>query len=216
MNIILFGPPGAGKGTQAKKIAENFNLIQISTGDLLRKETKIKSELGKKIENLLSNGQFISDDIVNKLIKKIVFDKNNFNRLIFDGYPRTLTQIHNLEELISESKQHISLVLCLIVEKDIILKRIKGRITCNNCNKIFNFHFDPPNKENHTCDEKYLIKRTDDNSEVILDRYETYIDKTKPILEYYKNKGLFKEIDGNSKIDEIYSEISGILSNIRH
>jgi len=151
-----------------------------------------------------------------RLIEKIISDPNNFNRLIFDGYPRTISQIYSLEKLLKKSNQKISIVLSLNVDKNIISKRINGRIICSKCFKIFNIYFNPPNSKNHDCEKKYLKKRTDDNSKIILNRFETYLIKTKPILDYYKKKGSLCEIDGNQKIDEIYNKIKGILKNIKH
>jgi len=215
MNLIIFGPPGAGKGTQSNNIVNDFNLKQVSTGDLLRREIKLQKKLGKKIESIINYGELISDEVVNTLIEKIISDPNNFNRLIFDGYPRTISQIYSLEKLLKKSNQKISIVLSLNVDKNIISKRINGRIICSKCFKIFNIYFNPPNSKNHDCEKKYLKKRTDDNSKIILNRFETYLIKTKPILDYYKKKGSLCEIDGNQKIDEIYSKIKHILENIR-
>ena len=215
MNLIIFGPPGAGKGTQSNNIINNFDLKQVSTGDLLRNEIKIQTDLGKKIESIINNGQLVSDDIVNTLIRKIILDPKNFNRLIFDGYPRTISQVYSLEKLLEEFNQKISIVFNLSIDKDIVSKRANGRVICTRCFGIFNVYLNPPNSKNHKCEKKYLEKRTDDNSKTILNRYETYVAKTKPILDYYNNKGLLFEIDGNQKIVEIYGKIKGILENIR-
>jgi len=214
MNLIIFGPPGAGKGTQSNNIVNDFDLKQVSTGDLLRNEIKLQTDLGKKIESIINNGELVSNDIVNTLIEKIISDPNNFNRLIFDGYPRTISQIYSLEKLLKTFNQKISIVLNLSVDKDIISKRINGRIICAKCFRIFNVYFNPPNLKNHDCEKKYLKKRTDDNSKTILSRFETYVNKTKPILNYYKKKETLCEIDGNQKVDEIYNKIKGILENI--
>ena len=215
MNLIIFGPPGAGKGTQSNNIINNFDLKQVSTGDLLRSEIKIQTDLGKKIESIINNGELVSVDAVNTLIRKIISDPKNFNRLIFDGYPRTISQVYSLEKLLKEFNQKISIVFNLNVDKDIILKRANGRVICTRCFRIFNVYLNPPNSKNHKCEKKYLEKRTDDNSKTILNRYETYVAKTKPILDYYNKKGLLLEIDGNQKIVEIYDKIKGILENIR-
>ena len=214
MNLIIFGPPGAGKGTQAYNIVNDFGLKQVSTGDLLRNEIKLQTDLGKKNESIINKGELASDDTVNILIERIISDPNNFNRLILDGYPRTISQIYILEKLLKKFNQKISLVLSLSLDKNIVSKRLNGRIICVKCFRIFNVYFNQPNSKNHDCEKKYLKKRTDDNSKTILNRFETYVTKTKPILDYYKKKGSFCEIDGNQKIAEIYNEIKGILQNI--
>ena len=216
MNLIIFGPPGAGKGTQSNNIVNDFDLKQVSTGDLLRNEIKLQTDIGKKIESILNYGKLASDDVINTLIERIFSDPNNFNRLIFDGYPRTISQIYSLEKILKKFNQKISIVFSLSVDKDIISKRINGRIICAKCFRIFNVYFNPPNLKNHDCEQKYLKKRTDDNSKTILNRFDTYVTKTKPILDYYKKNGSLCEIDGNKKIDEIYNKIRGILMNIRY
>ncbi len=215
MNLVMFGTPGAGKGTQSNNIINNFDLKQVSTGDLLRNEIKNQTDLGKKIESIINNGQLVSDNVVNTLIRKIISDPKNFNRLIFDGYPRTISQAYSLEKLLKEFNQKISIVFYLFVDKDIVSKRINGRVICTKCSRIFNVYLDPANSINHKCEKKYLVKRTDDNSKTILNRYETYVAKTKPILDYYNKKKLLFEIDGNQKIVEIYNKIKGFLENIR-
>ena len=215
MNLIIFGPPGAGKGTQSNNIVNDFDLKQVSTGDLLRNEIKLQTDLGKKIESIINNGELVSDDVVNRLIEKIVSDPDNFNRLIFDGYPRTISQIYSLEKLLKTFNQKISIVLNLSVDKDIISKRINGRIICAKCFRIFNVYFNPPNSKNHDCEKKNLTNRTDDNSKTLLIRFDTYVNKTNPILDYYRKKGFLREIDGDQEIAEIYNKIKGILGNIR-
>ena len=215
MNLIIFGPPGAGKGTQSNNIINNFDLKQVSTGDLLRNEIKIQTDLGKKIESIINNGKLVSDNVVNTLIRKILSDPKNFNRLIFDGYPRTIFQVNSLEKLLEEFNQKISIVFNLYVEKDIVSKRVNGRVICTKCFKIFNLYLDPPNSKNHKCEKKYLEKRTDDNAKTILNRYDTYVVKTRPILDYYNKRELLHEIDGNQRIVVVYDKIKGILENIK-
>ena len=138
MNIILFGPPGAGKGTQANNIVKSFNLHKVSTGDLLRDETSKKTKLGSKIKSIIDKGSFVSDEIINDLVEKILSDKKYFNRLVFDGYPRNLTQAKNLDILLKKYNQKISCVISLNVDKNIVIKRILGRQMCTNCELIFN------------------------------------------------------------------------------
>ena len=185
MNIVLFGPPGAGKGTQAKYLVKKLDNIQISTGDMLRDEIKKESEIGKRIISYMNDGKFVDDEIVNKIIKNIIFDQKKKNKLIFDGYPRTLEQAKNLDLLLSESEQKIDFIFFLNVKKDTVIQRIKKR--------------------------KIIEKRSDDDLDIILKRYDTYMETTKPVLEYYSRKPNFTEIDGGLKIDEITSKINNIL-----
>ena len=204
MNIIIFGPPGAGKGTQSNNIINDFNLIQISTGDLFRNEIKKNTDLGKKIESLISSGELVPDDLVNEFIKKIISNPVNFNRILFDGYPRTLSQVYSLEESLKNFNQKISTVISLKVSQDTVLKRITGRVLCSKCSKVFNTFFNPPESSSHLCEKKYLKRRDDDNSETVINRFQTFVIKTKPILDYYKKKECMYEIDGNQKISEIH------------
>ena len=212
MNIILFGPPGAGKGTQSQKIAKKFNLHQVSTGDLLRNEIKNKSDIGNKIEQIISQGDFVTDDIVNKILKTVIINPLYRNRNIFDGYPRNITQAESLEIMLNSDNQSINFILFLKVNREIIEKRTLGRITCEKCNKTFNeFFYKKEDIENHECEKKYLKKRKDDNRETIITRYEEYIQKTKPVLDFYSSRNYFHEIDGSLQIDEIRAKIEDIL-----
>ena len=214
MNIILFGPPGAGKGTQATKIVKKFNLHKVSTGDLLREEIKNNTDLGNKIKSIMDRGSLISDNIINDLITKVISNKKFYNRLIFDGYPRNLKQAKNLDSQIKKYKQKISCVLSLNVDKESIIKRISGRQTCVNCGLIFNEYYYPASSKNHSCDPKFLNKRSDDNKKIIINRFETYLNKTLPILDFYKEQNLLHQINGMAKIDQIFDEICGIIASL--
>ena len=211
MNIILLGSPGAGKGTQAQKIANKFNLNQISTGNLLRDEIKNKTEIGKEIEDIISKGDFATDEIVDKLLKKVVSDSNIRNHIIFDGYPRNLHQAENLELILNSNNQSINYILFLKVPRSIIQKRILSRITCEICNKSYNENIDKEEIKNHICGVKNLKKRKDDNQEVFMNRYDEYMKKTKPVLDFYSSRNNFYEIDGSKEIDVISSKIERIL-----
>ena len=138
MNIIIFGPPGAGKGTQSDFIVKNFNLFKLSTGDLLREEIKKKTPLGLKITSIVNSGSLVSDEIINSLIETIISNSKYKNRIIFDGYPRNLSQAKNLNTLLSKYNQKINIVIKLQVSLNVIKKRITGRLTCPKCSKIFN------------------------------------------------------------------------------
>ena len=212
MNIILFGPPGAGKGTQAQKIAKKFNLHQVSTGDLLRNEIKNKSDIGKEIEQIISQGDFVTDDIVNKILKTVITKPLYRNRIIFDGYPRNITQAESLELMLNTDNQSINYIFFLKVNREIIEKRILGRIICEKCNKTFNEYLNKEEIDNHKCGSDYLKKRKDDNQEAIITRYDEYMKKTKPVLDFFSPRSYFHEIDGSQKIHEITSKIEQILT----
>ena len=214
MNIILFGSPGAGKGTQSDILVKDLNLYKISTGDLLREEVKKKSAFGIKIKSILDQGVLVSDDIINGLIENILSNKGYFNRLIFDGYPRNLNQVKHLDILVKKYNQKISCVFNLKVELDIIIKRIIGRQICSKCGLVFNEFFNPSTKENHYCDTKFLQKRSDDNEKTAKNRFETYTKETLPALNYYQNQNLLYEIDGMGNINEIYKEIRRIIHSL--
>ena len=186
MNLILFGPPGAGKGTQAKYLVNKLNGFQVSTGDMLRDEIKKNSEIGKKIINDMNDGKFVNDEIVNQLIKNVISDPKKKDKLIFDGYPRSISQAQNLNLLLDNSNQKIDFIFFLNVNKDTIVKRIEKR--------------------------KILEKRSDDDLKTILKRYDKYMKTTKPVLDFYSQNPNFYEIDGSLKIEQITSKIDSFIN----
>ena len=189
MNIVIFGPPGAGKGTQSSFIVKKFRLHQLSTGELLRKEITNKTELGQQIESIINSGNLVSDQIVSDLIEKYVSDKTFKSRLIFDGYPRNLIQVKNLDSLLKRYDQKINIVLKLSVSLETIKKRIFER--------------------------KTLEKRADDNESIAITRYETYEKNIKPVIEFYKKTNLLTVVNGEKSISEISDEISGLIEGIK-
>ena len=189
MNLIIFGPPGAGKGTQSKYIANKYNLYQLSTGELLRNEIKNKTELGSKISSIINSGELVSDEIVSNLIEKFISNNNYKNKIIFDGYPRTLSQAKNLDNLLNKYKQKIDIVLKLSVNLETVKKRILERQTQEN--------------------------RADDNEEIAIKRYRTYEKSSEPVLNYYEQSNLLKVVNGEAGISEINSEISGLIDAIK-
>ena len=215
MNIVIFGPPGAGKGTQANYLVKNYKLYKISTGDLLREEINKKTKLGIQIRSAISRGSFVNDDIINNLIESIISNSSNQNRMIFDGYPRNLNQAKKLDLLLNRYKQKIFSVISLDVDKEIVVKRILGREVCSNCGSTFNKFFNPSTELNHKCGAKYLTIRSDDNEKTILKRFDTYENETLPILNYYKKQNLLTNINGMNKIDEIYKEIRQIMTSLK-
>jgi adenylate kinase len=211
VNIILFGPPGAGKGTQAQFIVKKYNYFQLSTGNLLRNEVKLNSTLGSQIESLISNGEFVKDDIVNTLLRKCLNNLKFRDRIIFDGYPRNVDQAKNLDVILAEFNQEIAHTIFLNVSKETIEKRIMGRVTCERCNMTFNEYFNKEQIELHPCGIKHLKKRKDDNLEVVIARYDIYMKSTKPVLDFYSKNSNFSEIDGALEIEQITSKINDIL-----
>ena len=212
MNLILFGPPGAGKGTQAQFIVKKHNYFQLSTGNLLREEVKLKTPLGSEIEKLISKGKFVSDKIVNSLLRQSIKNLKFRDRIIFDGYPRNVDQAKNLELILGEFEQNIAHIIFLNVSKSIIEKRIMGRMTCDKCNITLNEFFNKDQIELHPCGKKFLNKRADDNLDVVVARYDTYMTLTKPVLDFYSNKVNFTEIDGAGEIEYITNKINELLN----
>ena len=212
MNIILFGPPGAGKGTQSQYLVENYNYIQISTGDLLRNEIKKNTNLGKEILAKIDIGDFVNNEIVNSLIDEIVSNKNYHNKLIFDGYPRNISQAENLDNIMLKNNQTIGAIVYLDAAREIIEKRILGRIVCEKCNVSMNEYLDNEQIKNHKCGKEYLKKRKDDNSKTIMKRYDTFIKETNPLLDYYSKKTTFYKINASVKIEEISTKIAEIVN----
>ena len=212
MNIILFGPPGAGKGTQSQYLVKNYNYIQISTGDLLRNEIKKNTDLGKEILAKIDIGDFVNNEIVNSLIDEIVSNKNYHNKLIFDGYPRNISQAENLDNIMLKNKETIGAIVYLDVTREIIEKRILGRIICEKCNVSMNEYLDNEQIKNHKCGKEYLKKRKDDNSKTIKKRYDNFIKETNPLLDYYSKKTTFYKVNASVKIEEISTKIAEIVN----
>jgi len=185
MNLVIFGPPGAGKGTQSSFIVKKFQLYQLSTGELLRKEIKNKTGLGQKITSIINTGNLVSDNIVSDLIEKYISNNIYKSRLIFDGYPRNLIQVKNLDNLLEKYDQKIDIVLKLSVSLETIKKRISER--------------------------KILEQRADDNEKIAIKRYQMYEKNIKPVIEFYKQSNLLTVVNGEKTISEISDEISGLI-----
>ena len=212
MNIILFGPPGAGKGTQAQFIVKKYNYFQLATGDLLRNEVKKKTPLGNQIEKLISNGKFVPDEVVNNLLRQAINNLKFRDRIIFDGYPRNIEQAGNLKDILKEFNQVIGHIIFLNVSREIIEKRIMGRLTCDKCHMTLNEFFNKNEIELHPCGKEFLLKRQDDNLETVIARYDTYMSATNPVLDFYSKNAHFTEIDGTAEIEVITSKINAILN----
>ena len=214
MNLVIFGPPGAGKGTQSKFIVKNYNLYQLSTGELLRNEIINKTQLGMQISSTINSGNLVSDAIVSDLIEKFISNKIYKDRLIFDGYPRNKPQAKNLDLLLKKYNQKIDLVLKLSVSLDVIKKRITGRSVCSICGKIYNEFFNPAPINADCCASKFLQKRSDDTLDIAISRFQTYEKNIKPVIDFYQESKLLKVVHGETTINEITNEISGLIDSI--
>ncbi len=203
MKLIIFGAPGAGKGTQAKNIVEEFGIQHISTGDLMRNEVKLGTDLGKKLDEIMKAGQYVPDDITVALLEKKLNDDSTKNGFLLDGFPRTIEQVHMLENIVSD----IDKVIEVEVSNDEIVDRLSSRRVCKDCGKIFNAKIQ--DLSSNKCPEcgGELFQRADDNAETIKKRLEIYEASTKPIIKHYEDKGLVVKVNGIGNVDEISKEI---------
>jgi len=212
MNIVFLGPPGAGKGTQAKILIERYGIPQISTGDMLREHRAKGTELGKKAQEYMDKGQLVPDEIILGMVKERLSQPDCQKGFILDGFPRTVAQAEALDKLLSEMGKKLDFALALIVPDDLLVERLTGRRTCKNCGMMYHIKYKPPKVEGK-CDVcgGELYQRPDDNEETVRNRLKVYHEQTAPLIEYYKKKGILREIDGSKSIEEITQQIISIL-----
>ncbi|MBO8143227.1 MAG: adenylate kinase [Thermodesulfobacterium sp.] len=212
MNIIFLGPPGAGKGTQAKILVEKYGIPQISTGDMLREHVAKGTELGMKAKEYMEKGQLVPDEIILSMVKERLSQDDAQKGFILDGFPRTVAQAEALDKLLEEMGKKIEYVLALIVPDEELVTRLTGRRTCKNCGMMYHIKFKPPKVEGK-CDAcgGELYQRADDNEETVRNRLKVYHEQTAPLIEYYKKKGVLFEVDGNKSIEEITQQLINIL-----
>jgi len=215
MRIVLLGAPGAGKGTQAKKMIEKYGIPQISTGDILRKAVADGTPLGKEAKSYMDKGELVPDSVVIGLVKERLSQDDCKKGFILDGFPRNTSQAETLDQVLSEMNMPLQLALSVDVDFDILMKRLTGRRTCKQCNQMYNIYFSPPQKEG-VCDKcgGELYQRDDDKEETIKKRLEVYEAQTAPLIDYYEKKGILKRVDGVGDIDEIFANICRILDEI--
>ncbi len=209
MDLLLFGPPGAGKGTQAKFLIELLGVPQISTGDMMRAERKSGSELGQKFDEYMSAGKLVPDSLVLDLIKKRLSQDDAKNGAIFDGYPRTVAQAEALDQLLGKLGRRIDRVVSLHVPLEAIVDRVTGRRVCLDCGQTYHVRYTPPpaNGECVSCGGTRIVQRSDDTEEVVRKRYEEYKAKTEPVLAHYEAKGVVEAVQGVGSLEEITERI---------
>jgi len=213
MNLILLGPPGAGKGTQAKKITEKYGYPQISTGDILREAVKDRTEMGLKAKEYMDGGQLVPDEVVIGIIKDRLAEDDCKNGFILDGFPRTIAQAEALRDVLANMGTEINHVLDIAVEEESLVERLTGRRTCKKCGYGYHIKFSPPSGDG-VCDKcgGELYRRADDNEETVKQRFKVYKDQSEALKSFYGDSGRYSRIDGEKGIEEVFGDIVGVLN----
>jgi adenylate kinase len=215
MRLILLGGPGAGKGTQAKKLVEKYNIPQISTGDILRGAVKNNTELGQKAKSFMDAGELVPDDVIIGIVKDRIQENDCEKGFIFDGFPRTTAQAEELDTMLTELNIKLDSAINFKVSDEVIVARMSGRRTCAQCQAVFNIKFNPPKQEG-VCDKcsGELTQRDDEKEDVVRNRLKVYEDQTAPLIDFYNNKGLLKDINGEQEINTIFEEVTNMFDNL--
>ncbi|GBE00137.1 MAG TPA: adenylate kinase [Nitrospirae bacterium] len=216
MRLVLLGAPGAGKGTQAKKLIEKYQIPQISTGDILRKAVADGTPLGKEAKSYMDKGELVPDSVVIGLVKERISRNDCSGGYILDGFPRNTAQAETLDNVLSEMNAPLDIALSVDVDKNDLMKRLTGRRTCKSCNQMYNIYFSPARKEG-ICDKcgGELYQRDDDREETIKKRLDVYDSQTAPLIDYYAEKGILKSVKGVGSIDDIFNNIISILDSVK-
>ena len=212
MKLILLGPPGVGKGTQAQRICKQYDAVQISTGDMLRSEIKAGTDLGKKASDIIKAGHLVSDDIILGMVENRLFGDNKPANYILDGFPRTIPQAEGLDKMYEKHDEQLDMVLLLEISENLIVDRLAARRSCKACNQVYHLVSMPPKVEN-VCDKcgGQLYQREDDKPETIKNRLKVYKEQTEPLANYYKAKGLLKVVDASGTPDEVHENVKKTL-----
>ncbi|HVM81476.1 MAG TPA: adenylate kinase [Stellaceae bacterium] len=217
MNLILLGPPGAGKGTQAKRLEEAHGLVQLSTGDMLRAERASGSELGRRVQAIMDAGNLVSDDIMIAMIEKRIGAPDCAKGFILDGFPRTVPQAQALDAMLARKGLKLDRVILMSVDEAALIERITGRFSCAKCGASYHDRFKRPRVEGvcDVCGNREFVRRADDKAETVKARLDAYNGQTAPILPYYRAKGILAEVDGMAEIDEVTRQIEAVLGRAR-
>lgn len=215
MNLVLMGLPGAGKGTQAEKIVEKYNIPHISTGDMFRAAIKDGTELGLQAKSYMDKGELVPDEVTIGIVRERLGKNDTDKGFLLDGFPRTVAQAEALEKILKELNKEIDYVINIHVDQEILMERLTGRRICKNCGATYHLVFNPP-KEEGICDKcgGNLYQRADDNAETVGNRLEVNLKQTKPLLDFYKSKGYLKNIDGQQEINKVFEDICNLLGGL--
>ncbi len=210
MNLVFLGPPGAGKGTQAKRLAQELGLVHISTGDILREAVKNQTPLGKKAKEYMDRGELVPDELIIALIEEVMPPGGG---VIFDGFPRTIAQAQALDGMLEKKGMKVDRVVLFDVPDDVVVERLSGRRVCPNCGAVYHIKFNPP-RNDEICDRcgTKLVQRDDDREEVVRNRLEVYRKQTEPLIEYYERKGILIRLDASKDIEDVYQELKKVVS----
>lgn len=216
MRLVLLGPPGSGKGTQAKMVSEKMGIPQISTGDILREAVARGTELGRKARSYMDAGQLVPDDVMLGLMERRIGEADCARGYILDGFPRTLAQALGLDEILSRRGEAIDLAILIEAGDDTVVKRLTRRRVCPACHALYNLDTDPP-KDDNRCDRcgVELVLRSDDEETTVRTRLNVYRNDTLPLADYYDSKGILRKVDGEGTIDDVFSSIMEVLTEVR-
>lgn len=216
MNLLIIGAPGVGKGTMSNILINDYSLVHVSTGDMLRAAIANQTPVGKLASQYMDKGQLVPDEVIHDIIVERLSQDDIKSGFLFDGYPRTLNQAIDLDKILSELNMKIDGVLNLQIDDEVVVKRITGRRTCNSCGSIYNIYFGAPKVEG-ICDKcgEQLSIRKDDNEESLKKRLEEFHKNTQPVVDYYEKQNLVFNINGDQSIDDEYAEISKVLEGLK-
>jgi adenylate kinase len=214
MNLILLGPPGAGKGTQAKRLEQSHGLIQLATGDMLRAAVASGSDLGRRVKAIMESGALVSDDIIIEMIAARIAEPDCSEGFILDGFPRTVPQAEALDLMLEEQGRKLDFVILMEVDEPALIERLSGRFTCRNCGASYHDRYHRPKTEGvcDSCGSTDLVHRADDRPEALATRFAAYRNQTAPILPYYRDRGILRRVDGMASMDEVTRQIEAVLA----
>ncbi len=216
MNLILMGLPGAGKGTQAEKIVQKYQIPHISTGDMFRQAIKDETELGLKAKSYMDKGELVPDEVTVGIVRERLSKDDCQSGFLLDGFPRTVPQAESLEEILKDLNKKVDYCIHIDVDQDLLTERLTGRRVCKSCGATYHLVYNPPKTED-VCDKcgGELYQRDDDNEETVKNRLEVNIGQMKPLLDFYKERNVLKTIDGNQEIDKVFEDIDRLLADLK-